>query len=251
MDLKELDIDFLVQEKPNTKQNEGAFIVNGFTVYPKGNPDQQQPPMPMVKVYLPKIAQWSISFGLVFDFTLFNIATSLTLNLNNITSSFTAAISSSDQGHLTPMITALDINVGSKSLEITNSKLFGNAATLIINAVQKVFTIIINDFGIPLSNIVFPSILQSLIQNQNLRLPISLDQVRYYDEYLINMKFSQKPLYEPDSLEFFFLGDVVYRTTKFCTVPYNTSQEYDFIQNRLLNETLNFIVTERSLNCAL
>jgi len=65
------------------------------------------------------------------------------------------------------------------------------------------------------------------------------------------MKFTSKPRYIPDSIELFFLGDILHRTQGYCPEPFNPNLNLGFINEKKFNETINLIITERFVSCAL
>ena len=52
----------------------------------------------------------------------------------------------------------------------------------------------------PIANLAIPTIVQSVIHNQVMRIPVSIPMLKYYDEYKLDYKFSGSPDYVPDSL---------------------------------------------------
>ena len=218
LNLHELDIQFL-EEETMSDPTQPSFIVNGITVNPTsddgdgdGDVDRGTSPLlPLVSVIMPTIHTWSISADLNFDFTLFSIETSINLTLGNITSSFTAAMASSDNGKLMPIISSIDYNIGQKTLDITNNYWLGWIAAFILNFSEKMTNIIVSQFGLPVANIALPSIIQALIDYQVLRIPVSIPYLSYYDQFYLDYSFTAKPAYVPDSLEFYVLGDIYQR----------------------------------------
>ena len=56
------------------------------------------------------------------------------------------------------------------------------------------------EFGIPLANFALPKAINLVFQSRNLKLPISVPLLRYYDEFILNYKFSERPEYVPNNL---------------------------------------------------
>ncbi len=84
-----------------------------------------------------------------------------------------------------------------------------------------------------------------------MKVPVAIKKLQYFDEFNINYKFADAPRYVPDSLEFFFLGDIFHRTGSFCSIPYDPKQNFQFIYNKTFNDSLSFIITDRLLQCAM
>lgn len=88
-----------------TQPETPSFVVNGVTVNPRSDINgKTENPLPLIKVKMPKIDTWAIQAVLNLDFTIFNMDTSLRLTLKNIETEFTAALSSTEEGLLTPII---------------------------------------------------------------------------------------------------------------------------------------------------
>ncbi len=121
-------------------------MVNGVTVNPRQNINgEAEIPLPMIKVKMPKIETWSIQADLNLDFTIFNMDTSLRLTLKDIETDFTAALSSSEEGLLTPIISSINYKVGEKTLDMSNSSTFiGWAAVYIMQLAQSTSNIMMS-----------------------------------------------------------------------------------------------------------
>ena len=144
----------------------------------------------------------------------------------------------------------MNFDIGAQTLDIENYYWYGWIATSAINFFENIFQFLVQQFAIPLANFVLPSVTQSLLQQQVVSLPIDIGRFNYYDQFYLDSRFSGKPIYVPDSLQFYFLGEIYHRTQASCSVPYS-SKNFDFIYNSTFNQTINLILTERFVNCAL
>ena len=58
---------------------------------------------------------------------------------------------------------------------------------------EKFANIAASELGIPLANVALPTISQLLFQAQVLKLPVNVPYFHYYDEFILNYKFSETP----------------------------------------------------------
>jgi hypothetical protein len=129
----------------------------------------------MLKLTLPPIPHWSITFDLKLDFTFFSFSSGVRLNFSNITSEMTLALSSSDDGQIAPIITDMKFEAKEKTTEVENLFfLFRVTAEKIINVGQKISGLVASEFGIPIANAVLPKFTQMMVRNQVVRVPISV-----------------------------------------------------------------------------
>lgn len=179
---------------------------------PKANLDNKQSPLPMVSIKMPQVTKWWVQMLAKFDFTLFSIPTEIKMTFENVNTKFSAAISSNEIGQIVPIITDLDYSIENNTIDIENSYWVGWLAVKFVKFIEKMTNFLVTDFGLPLANMIIPSAIQGLLRNQVMRIPVTIPYFKYYDEFYLDYKFTQSPGYVPDSLEFFFNGDLYHRT---------------------------------------
>jgi hypothetical protein len=97
-----------------------------------------------------------------------------------------------------------------------------------INLGERIYNVFTKDFGVPIANLIIPSMTSILSNNQVLNIPVEMRQFHYFDEFRLNYKFSDSPRYVQDSIEFFLVGDVFHRTQSYCAIPYDPKTDFKF-----------------------
>ncbi len=80
------------------------------------------------------------------------------MDLGGISSSFTAALATNQNGRLVPIISKIDYKVLQKTLHISNGYWMSRLITFALSFTEEIISILIIEFGLPVYNIMLPTI---------------------------------------------------------------------------------------------
>ena len=129
---------------------------------------------------MPSIDAWTIYCDLKITYLSFlTVESEIELDLGNITGSFTAALATNQNGRLVPIISKFDYSILQKTLQLSNGYWISKLITYALSFTEEIITVLISEFGLPLYNIMLPSIVQQQINQQIVTIPVSLPQFNY------------------------------------------------------------------------
>lgn len=118
-----------------------------------------------------------------------------------------------------PIISSIEYHISQKSLGISTGYWVSWLTYYVVSFTEEIINILVLQFGLPVYNIVLPSIIQQQINQQVMTIPVDLPYFNYYQEFLMDLSLTGNPAYVPDSVEFFALGDVYMKGSGGCQVP--------------------------------